>query len=103
MIVRLAALLRRPEEWPPGRALEEIEIEVSDDLLGQLETVGLSAQDEGIAAGIDGHVQRLDQGLPLLRRLGTWASGAKCEGASLSEDGGQRLRHRRGVSILQLH
>jgi diguanylate cyclase (GGDEF)-like protein len=27
----LAALLRRPEEWPPGRALEEVEIEAPAD------------------------------------------------------------------------
>ena len=36
----LAALLRRPEEWPPGRALDEIEIEAPADPNGTSVGVG---------------------------------------------------------------
>ena len=91
------------EQLQLGYGMVELFVQVLDELRGQLDGLGLAAEDERIRPRVHAKAQRVDErfaGQPLGLRAG--AAGASRERAALREDALHRGQHRRGVGVLEL-
>ena len=77
-------------------------VEIGDQLEREVHRFDLAAEDDGVGARVDRHVQRIDQGLPL-RAIGLRVGAGRAGGQlpALRENGREHLGDRRGFRELE--
>ncbi len=77
----------KPKQADVGHITSHVAVHIANDSNRQIQAFSSSAKDDGIAAGVDRHVQWTDQGFAFAGRLGAWAGWPDGQHFALGKNG----------------